>query len=284
MEAIMKDEMYAEIVTVTPEIAEEWLKKNGANRNVKTRRVDMFAEQMAKGEWQLNGESIVLSEDGKLLDGQHRLLAVKRSRMSVKMLVVFNAPNTSSVFDLGAIRSESDALLMEGMDKGLSKHANVAMAKLHFHVQGISKGKKTVPLYMIRDFLNQYKDTVLAVSHGVFGNNRRTATGVNVCAAPLRLACLYAIETGTSIDTIYDFAEIVRTGICFDPKKSSAIVLRNDMIVGNASPAIFSDRIKMVHQTEKAIYDFVSGVKRTLTYKSWDSPIFSTAEKFRSIE
>ena len=49
MEAMMKDEMYAEIVTVTPEIAEEWLKKKRGKQKCKNAQSGYVCRADGKG-------------------------------------------------------------------------------------------------------------------------------------------------------------------------------------------------------------------------------------------
>ena len=280
MEAMMKNDMYAEVVTVTPEIADMWLKLNKVNRGIRKNRVDVYAEQMKKGEWQLNGQGISFGTDGSLIDGQHRLNAVIKAGVPVRMLVIHNVE--ASVFDLGVVRNEADILFFEGMDKSIANYGNVAMAKLHYETHG---NYRAVPINKIRNFLTKYMRSVKVLSSGTFGNRTTDRSGgVSIATAPFRLACLYAMESGISADVISDFAEIVRTGFCFDKEKSAAIVLRNDIISQNLSPHGGHKRVKMLRQTEKAISDFCAGVKRVNSYKNWEKPVYSSAERFMEDE
>ena len=61
------------LVTVTPDMAFEMLEKNTRNRKVDEKRVRQYAKDMKSSRWALNGSTIVIAEDGTLLDGQHRL-------------------------------------------------------------------------------------------------------------------------------------------------------------------------------------------------------------------
>lgn len=63
------------VVTITPKMAFEWLKKNTRNRPPSPMVVERYAEQMKSGEWTLTGDPIRFSDVGVLLDGQHRLAA-----------------------------------------------------------------------------------------------------------------------------------------------------------------------------------------------------------------
>lgn len=105
----------ATVETVTPELAEEWLGKNLANRGIRSRVIDGYARDMKNGAWQLTGEPIKFSHNGRLLDGQHRLCAVIEAGSAVRMLIVRGLPDSAqSVMDSGAKRTASDALRLRG--------------------------------------------------------------------------------------------------------------------------------------------------------------------------
>lgn len=105
----------AEIKTVTPRMAKDWLKRNVRNRKLRATMVAAYARDMASGRWQLTGEAIKFDTSDALADGQHRLAAVVESGCSVDMLIVRGvAPESQSVMDSGAKRSASDALTLVG--------------------------------------------------------------------------------------------------------------------------------------------------------------------------
>lgn len=76
------------IVRVTPEIATEWLAKNNDNRAINNSRVNLYSSAMRDGHWVENGQPIIISTDGYLIDGQHRLTALIRAGVSLDMLLV----------------------------------------------------------------------------------------------------------------------------------------------------------------------------------------------------
>lgn len=103
------------IEEITPAIASEWLKTNTRNRRVSERLVTTYAEAMSEGEWRLNGEPIVFDRQGRLQSGQHRLLAVIQSDVSIKSTVVRNAdPEALFSLDSGRRRRMSDVLQLRG--------------------------------------------------------------------------------------------------------------------------------------------------------------------------
>jgi hypothetical protein len=77
-------DVQARLISVTPELAAKWLELNDHNRGVVTARVDQYAADMRRGEWRVNGEAIKISADGKILDGQHRLLAVLEADVAIR--------------------------------------------------------------------------------------------------------------------------------------------------------------------------------------------------------
>ena len=85
------------LVTVTPDMAFEMLEKNTRNRKVDEKRVRQYAKDMKSSRWALNGSTIVIAEDGTLLDGQHRLWAVIEANVPVQLLIVYNADRKSVV-------------------------------------------------------------------------------------------------------------------------------------------------------------------------------------------
>lgn len=98
--------MKIEIKTITPQVAERWLKLNyGGNRPLANDRVIEFATSMATGKWTLTHQGICFSDTGKLLDGQHRLSAIIKSGVSVQMLVVTGvSEDTFRAIDIGKVR------------------------------------------------------------------------------------------------------------------------------------------------------------------------------------
>lgn len=113
--------MRAEIMTITPEIAADFLSNNQDNRAIRPTKVKQLVSDMKSGRWQMNGESIIIAEDGSLNDGQHRLTAVLQSGVTIQSIVVFDvARETRTTVDVGANRTAGDHLGVTGV-----KHANV---------------------------------------------------------------------------------------------------------------------------------------------------------------
>lgn len=101
---------------ITPAMAKELLANNTHNRKVSQGKVDLWAESMRRGEWVMNGEAVKIAEDGTVLDGQHRLLAIVQSGVTVPLMVIKGLPQeTQDTMDTGKSRSFSDVLSLKGV-------------------------------------------------------------------------------------------------------------------------------------------------------------------------
>lgn len=101
--------MNPQILLVTPSMAEAWLKLNVGNRRSRRWWAEALAAAMRRGEWKATHQGIAFATSGKLIDGQHRLMAILKSGISQSMLVVHDVPDEAfSVMDIGVKRSISD--------------------------------------------------------------------------------------------------------------------------------------------------------------------------------
>lgn len=100
---------------ITPERARNMLRKNRKNRRIRPRLVKELSAAIERGEWRFDGSPIRFDEEGYLLDGQHRLLAVVEAAQAVELLVVRGVPaQAQMVMDTGAKRSFADQLAIDG--------------------------------------------------------------------------------------------------------------------------------------------------------------------------
>ena len=108
--------MKTEIIDVSPDLAKYYLSKNTANRTVSKRHVIGLANQMKNGLWLLTHQAICFDIAGNLIDGQHRLHAIVKANMVIKMMVVTGADNqTFTVLDTGKNRNAADVLSIENV-------------------------------------------------------------------------------------------------------------------------------------------------------------------------
>lgn len=104
-----------EVVTISPETARKLLEQNTRNRKVSKVNYSKVLEAMSKGEWELNGEAIKIARDGRILDGQHRLLVSAENDFTFQTLIVYGLPSeTQDTMDTGKSRTASDVLGING--------------------------------------------------------------------------------------------------------------------------------------------------------------------------
>lgn len=93
---------------ISPADARLYLENNEGNRSINDARVDSYAQMMTAGLWLLNGESIKFC-NGKLVDGQHRLLAIIKSGVTIQTQVVRGLPENALItIDSGQPRDVGD--------------------------------------------------------------------------------------------------------------------------------------------------------------------------------
>ena len=110
-----RSNLSVDLVYITPQVAKKYLSYNTQNRKESPRNVMFLVEQMKKGLFLENGESIVFDNNNKLLDGQHRLMAIAKAGLSFHIPVVRGVmKNTMATYDTGKNRSSIDVLGLNG--------------------------------------------------------------------------------------------------------------------------------------------------------------------------
>ncbi len=117
-----------ETITLTPELATELLEHNKINRPLNDQHVHRISGQIASGKWKFNGDTIKVSDDEDVLDGQHRLWAVIEAKASVETIIVYGIkPDAFSTIDtLRKPRSGSDVIALSGT----TRHRNIIASAL----------------------------------------------------------------------------------------------------------------------------------------------------------
>lgn len=105
-------------VKITPEMALDILTLNDMehNRDIDRRRIKQYTTAMEFKRWkENNGDTIRISREMKLLDGQHRLWSIWLSKQSYEYLIVTGLePDTFAYIDNGKQRSGTDTTKING--------------------------------------------------------------------------------------------------------------------------------------------------------------------------
>jgi len=121
----MQTNLSVELVLVTPQVAENYLRFNIKNRKASLDHVAFLSKEMSAGRFIENGESIIFDKYGELKDGQHRLLSIIKSGKSYIIPIVRGVESHSmATYDTGKNRSAADVLSLNGY-KNTSKLATL---------------------------------------------------------------------------------------------------------------------------------------------------------------
>lgn len=228
----MQSKMRYEQQEITPELAAVYLEKNEGNRALRTSHVAYLAHEMldtkAKG-LEPHPQPIIFGEDGMLIDGQHRLQAIIKLGMPVKMIVGYGFPREMfGWLDAGVGRSMSDRVhgyIPRHIVPVIRQHMEVRRHWSGFQssINGITKYKATHDQYI--DFYNRLEPHYKRVEEIA---KRRGCYRVSAIFSAL--VELSIIDDGAAIDFINDMHKILNADAV--PRKPHAGALRD--VVENA--------------------------------------------------
>ena len=109
----------AYVVYVTPQLAKKWLDEcNGFNRPIKQDVIDMYVRQIKSGLWRRTHQGVAFTDEKNLLDGQHRLMAIVNTGVTVPMLIFLDEPKENFEYiDCGRNRSNLDIVRMSSRNE-----------------------------------------------------------------------------------------------------------------------------------------------------------------------
>ncbi len=245
-----------ETVVVTPDLAEQWLKSNILNRKARKTRVRMYARDMAAGRWLFNTQGISFATDGSLIDGQHRLMAVVESGVSVTFVVWFNVPPASrSVIDLNGPRNLADIARLTCIQSAVTQ----AMMRGQSGRGSIETMAEREAFY--KRFAPQIDGTIAR-----FPTHIRGVTQANVLAVIAR-ASLY-LDDGD----ITQFCEVLRTGMHSDNPRDATVIRLRDRLMQASHPGGSTAAREVYSYSAGALRAFASGRSLSKLYQTSVDP------------
>jgi hypothetical protein len=97
----------SEWIKVTPELASNYLENNLENRTPSDRHITRLADDMKGDRFFVTHQGLAFTDEGVLVDGQHRCMAIVRSGKPQWMLVTTGI-NDREPLDIGKIRTPYD--------------------------------------------------------------------------------------------------------------------------------------------------------------------------------
>lgn len=201
-------------VELTPALAEVLTEpeRNPNNRRVSDHIVARYARDIALGHWKANGQSIVISREGLLNDGQHRCWSVIEARASIRVVLVFGAERASrDTLDQGKVRTVADVLVMEGAAEGGDARYLGAIAT--FLLTYRKYGHITTPVMALRPTRAEITECVAGTPE--LSRHLRAIPSSNIVALggrPFLAFCHYIIAERAGFAATREFFEPLLTG------------------------------------------------------------------------
>lgn len=170
--------MQIQIIEVTPRLAAEFLERNASNRRMRPGHVNALASVMAAGQFQSTHQGIAINTEGEVVDGQHRLAAIMRSGVSVRMPVAYgvNAEHYGHLMiDVGMNRSTADVY---AVDRFVAQPCTF-IAYMH---------QSTRHKAVLAPYLDAFGPIMTAISKGGRHMRRGVTSAPFVAAAAIRVA------------------------------------------------------------------------------------------------
>lgn len=140
------DGRYSEFMEITPARAFVILSYNPGNRSIAVGNLRTIVSNIRNGQFEDNGESVIISDEGSLNDGQHRLIAVFQAELPITTNVVVGVRRaTRLTVDTGKARSLSNFLSMEGVKYAANSAAVTSLLLVYDKTRTANGGKHQRP-------------------------------------------------------------------------------------------------------------------------------------------
>ena len=238
--------MHSQVLNVTPSLAEEWLKSNSFNRKISKATVRRYADDMKAGNWNLNHQGIAFDNDGVLVDGQHRLVAVIESGETIKMMVTWGSERTG--IDELRPRSAYDVIRFGNLSDWVTpRHIQTANQMQRNNAEDNSARK----IFSTTDqlaFAEKHRDAI-CFAESLFLTHTR---GLSTSLARATIATAYYHYDH---ELLSDFVKMLYSGVVSSPSQSSVVRAR-EMLLDKKSQASTGERIRTVKRLARAIDAF----------------------------
>lgn len=204
-------------VWVDSQTSKQLLKMNVHNRNLSRKQIDQIKRDIASDKWAFTGDAIRVSDEGVLIDGQHRLVGVDQVGARVPMLIIEGLdPQASGWIDQNRRRSVPDILRFR--DITVSNVTTCAGAASILMQADLST---PATREMVADYVEEHSEELQRVAQ--WAKNMcnespmaRSKTRINSRAlspGPLTALVIYMLRQGANAKLLEEFIEGVATGL-----------------------------------------------------------------------
>lgn len=242
--------MHVKMVTITPQLADKFLKANTRNRKISSKRLKEYKEELSSGHWITEApSSIAFYKSGELADGQHTLMAIKETGVSVKMPVFYGvSEKAGAVIDKHRPRSDVDAIRIGGLSDWIGQR-EVSLVRMIANLH--SRSAPTYSAHHIADLGNFLQEHIKFVQK-VFPTHRK-----HITTSPVLAAVAIAYQDVDS-ERLEQFARVLTSGIPEGLDDIAAIRLREHLLMSHGRSG-YSARMEMALKAMRAIKAFESG-------------------------
>jgi hypothetical protein len=203
--------MKTELVSVTPSLARDWLKKNTKNRAIRPSHVETLRQSFERGEQVTTHQGIAFDIDGILLDGQHRLSAIglMHEGFSFTMMVTWGLDRNKVFHVVDATQSKRSTADVLSVDRHVAETANF-LARIY-------KGDhRFTPTYVVPfvEFVQPEVTDLIAFC----GSSVRTWS-----SAPVRAAAVLCMKFGNANYTKLTYSTLVLRNFDAMPRAAQAV-------------------------------------------------------------
>lgn len=251
------DDVDCLVLDLTPDQARGLLVYNLNNRKINRDTVNRYKTAIVNDMWELTNDSVSISPDGFVSNGQHRLTAISECDKPCKIGVVFGVAQNYAI-DCGRARSTYDNIkLASNFDADLK--GNLTLQKIMSQVPNICMGysqKKYSPEIMV-GLMQFYKDELLSFDRA--GLSKISSAGKGLCNATITAAMFVAYMNGVDKGVLLHIKTVLESGITTDVYDAPIIALRDNLatIKGGGREAV----IERATRTMYCIRSCVKGNK-----------------------
>jgi hypothetical protein len=242
-----------EVTMVSPDLASELLAKLHPNqRGPKQAKIAGMVADMKADRWHLTHQGVAIDVEGRVVDGQNKLIAVTRSGCTVPMVICYGIPlEALVVMDCGTARNAADAGRIAGV--GVTNSALYAVAR-HMILTPYTQ-KRNLSIQESIDLVITYRSGLDYV-FDVLAKPMKHVIGASIRAVVARAS--YSADK----DVIGKFAEFLYNGLPDNTKtQNSVVLLRNWLLTGAGVRGGLRDshRKNIYGYTEFALRSFLDG-------------------------
>ena len=216
-------EPYNQVMEITPIIATQWLENNEGNRRLNWNYIAQLARDMKAGCFVCTHQGIAFDNQGRLIDGQHRLWAIVEAGVLARMRVFFNEPpDNLHLIDGACPRQKADRMTIA---QTLGTVRSNELATLRAMVGGIGMATRRRTFQEEMDLFEKHSDAVRFAHEHLPATRPAGLSNATIRAVIARARYCFADPL-----VLERFCEVLRTGASAHDGEHLIVLLRNHLL------------------------------------------------------